>query len=295
MKKIIVFTLFSLTFGFLFASTVLADLIPPNSHPLGRCVKIVNLDEFSDIYLLGFITGPGVSGHETYIIKKDECLSMGYKFNNLKILAAKKTYIDQVEINNFNPFKKVLKSGVILREKNNCYYDPSDKYSPCSDSIDFWYIDELSDKNVFVYDENIKSSGGYVDIGNPLIEETIEYSIAGYSNGKLNLYKSKQTSKYNNNTPIKIETFSNPISVPSTKSTCLSLQSDHRYGSKNSEISSIQDFLRTNNYLNSESTSFFGILTLGAIKKFQLANKISPTGFVGPITRAKIKSLTCNQ
>jgi hypothetical protein len=189
MKKLFIYSLLSLAFMILFSSTVSADVIPPNSHPLDRCVKIVNLDEFTDIYLIGYITGPMVKGHEAYIYKKDECLSMGYKFNQLKVLAAKKSYIDSIGVNNLQ-VKKVQIPGEC---PGGCYSE------------------ELSDKNVFVSDEKIHPYGGYIDQGNPLIKETIEYSIAGYSNGKLILYKSKQTSEYNNGTPKKVETFSNPL------------------------------------------------------------------------------------
>ena len=59
--------------------------------------------------------------------------------------------------------------------------------------------------------ENVEPYGGYVDRNNPLAKEDIEYSIAGFSGGKLVLYKSQQTSEYNNGTPKKVETFSNPL------------------------------------------------------------------------------------
>lgn len=210
MKKLFIYTLFSLAFVLLFSSTVSADVIPPNSHSLDRCVKIVNLGEFPEMYLIGYITGPMVKGHETYIVEKDKCLSMGYKFNQLKVLAAKKSYLDSIGISNFNPFKKVLKKNLIQNKELNCYYDPSTPNSPCLDSIEGWYEEDLSDKNVFVSDEKIDPYGGNIDQNNPLVKEEIDYSIAGFSGGKLVLYKSKQTSEYNNGMPKKVETFQNP-------------------------------------------------------------------------------------
>ena len=158
MKKLLICTLFSLALVLLFSSTVSADVIPPNSHSLDRCVKIVNLNDFSDVVLIGYVTGPMVQGSEINQIKNNECLSKGYKFNSLKI-----------------------------------YWNTKDK----PNSID---QNNLLLDNVDVY-------GGYIDQGNPLIKETIEYSIAGYSNGKLILYKSKHTSEYNNGTTKKVETF----------------------------------------------------------------------------------------
>jgi hypothetical protein len=160
MKKLIIYTLFSLAFVFLFSSTVSADVISPNSHPFSRCVKVVNLSEFPDVVLIGYYTGPMVDKYESYQIKNNECLTKGYKFNSL-----------------------------------NIYWNIKDKPN---------FIDS---NNLLL--EDIEPYGGYVDQNNPLVKEDIEYSIAGFSGGKLVLYESKQTSEYNNGTPKKVETFSN--------------------------------------------------------------------------------------
>ena len=82
-------------------------------------------------------------------------------------------------------------------------------------------------------------------------------------------------------------------------SACLVISYNLTYRSRdintNGDVSALQDFLQAKGHLNSEPTGFFGLLTLGAVKKFQSANGIESTGFVGPLTRAKIKNLTCNQ
>ncbi|MCM2339283.1 MAG: peptidoglycan-binding protein [Burkholderiales bacterium] len=83
-----------------------------------------------------------------------------------------------------------------------------------------------------------------------------------------------------------------------TASDCISLQSSGlRYRARdantNGEVSLLQDFLQVKGYLNSEPTGYFGILTLKAVKDFQKDNNISPTGYVGPATKAKIKSASC--
>lgn len=95
----------------------------------------------------------------------------------------------------------------------------------------------------------------------------------------------------------------NPTPLPADVDTqnpqgaCLDLQNNLRYRMRDTgtsdDISSLQDFLQANGYLHTEPTGFFGVLTLKAAKDFQQANGISPTGFVGPITRAKIKALSC--
>lgn len=78
---------------------------------------------------------------------------------------------------------------------------------------------------------------------------------------------------------------------------CLDLSNSLRYRSRdaqtNGEVSDLQDFLQTKGYLKSEPTGYFGLLTFQAAKDFQRDNNTSPTGFIGPITRAKIKALSC--
>lgn len=80
-------------------------------------------------------------------------------------------------------------------------------------------------------------------------------------------------------------------------SSCISLNNNLRYQSRdintNGEVSTLQDFLQSKGYLNSEPTGYFGLLTLSAVKSFQSASGIEPTGYVGPITRARIQSSTC--
>jgi len=77
---------------------------------------------------------------------------------------------------------------------------------------------------------------------------------------------------------------------------CVSLQNNLRYKTKdaltNGEVSTLQDFLQEQDFLSSEPTGYFGLLTLKAVKSFQSANEIVPTGYVGPMTRARIFTLS---
>jgi len=88
------------------------------------------------------------------------------------------------------------------------------------------------------------------------------------------------------------------IDTQGAQDSCADIKIDLRYRSRDvgtrDDVSLLQDFLQTNNYSNSEPTGFFGVITLRAVKSFQKANDISPTGFVGPTTRAKIKTLSCS-
>ena len=80
-------------------------------------------------------------------------------------------------------------------------------------------------------------------------------------------------------------------------SPCLNLVNNLRYRARDAqtggEVSLLQDFLQAQGYLNSEPTGYFGLLTLSAAKEFQRDNLLSPTGFVGPLTRARISATSC--
>lgn len=85
MKKLFIYPLFLLAFMFFFSPSASADLIPSNSHTFSRCVKIVNLNEFPDLVLISYVTGPMVKSPEIKQINNNECLVKGYKFNSLNI------------------------------------------------------------------------------------------------------------------------------------------------------------------------------------------------------------------
>ena len=84
MNKTITSCLILLGFGFspLF---VTADVIPPNSHSLERCAKVVNLDMFPEILLIGIVSGPISNSNPNIILQNNECISKGYKFNSINI------------------------------------------------------------------------------------------------------------------------------------------------------------------------------------------------------------------
>ncbi len=89
-------------------------------------------------------------------------------------------------------------------------------------------------------------------------------------------------------------TYGQEIVTTSIKIDCVNLNTNLKKGMKsNSDIVVLQDFLKSKNYLNANSTGFFGVQTLKAVKDFQKDNNINPTGFVGPITRSFINKLTC--
>ncbi len=85
----------------------------------------------------------------------------------------------------------------------------------------------------------------------------------------------------------------------SAVSTCIDLKSDLlRYrssdASTNGEVSILQDFLASGSFLKSSVTGYFGLGTFSAVKQFQRSVGLTPTGYAGPLTRAKIKTISCS-
>lgn len=70
------------------------------------------------------------------------------------------------------------------------------------------------------------------------------------------------------------------------------ITTDLRYGSKSPQVTELQNFLISKGYLQGSATGTFLAKTLAAVKAFQKANGLSPTGLVGPQTRALINTLS---
>jgi PKD repeat protein len=79
---------------------------------------------------------------------------------------------------------------------------------------------------------------------------------------------------------------------------CAIISKNLAYGMRDtndSDVSILQDFLHDKGFLSSLPTGFFGRQTLNAVFLFQRANGISPTGYVGSLTRARIQVIDCTQ
>jgi hypothetical protein len=76
------------------------------------CVKITNLTDYTDISLLGYVTGP--KSIPTYLITSSECLVKGYKYNTLNIFAVKNSYLSDKDITTIDWLKdnSVIKSNI---------------------------------------------------------------------------------------------------------------------------------------------------------------------------------------
>ncbi len=78
---------------------------------------------------------------------------------------------------------------------------------------------------------------------------------------------------------------------------CIILTNNLAYGSQDisvsGSVSTLQNYLSTLGYFTSQPTGYFGSITRTAVEKYQAAYSITATGFVGPLTRAYIKTSTC--
>lgn len=83
-------------------------------------------------------------------------------------------------------------------------------------------------------------------------------------------------------------------------SSCLTVSTNLRYKMRDTvgqdgDVNTLQDFLIAGGYMQGESTGYFGAGTLKAVKMFQQRQGLSSTGYVGVLTREKIKMVSCDR
>lgn len=78
---------------------------------------------------------------------------------------------------------------------------------------------------------------------------------------------------------------------------CVDIKNNIRYGSSNkntgNEVSLLQEFLDSIGLYKNKNSGFIGKGTVRAIQSFQKKEGIDSTGFVGSLTRTKIKEVSC--
>ena len=84
----------------------------------------------------------------------------------------------------------------------------------------------------------------------------------------------------------------------SSVNTCFNLSYNMRRGSTDiatsGDVTKLQQALIQLNYLSQDPSGYFGSATYSAVQRFQSANNLISSGYVGSYTRAAIQSVTCN-
>ena len=83
-------------------------------------------------------------------------------------------------------------------------------------------------------------------------------------------------------------------STSSSSAGCLNFTDNMGIGTSGGEVVALQTFLNGNGYMSYASTGYYGSITSAAVASFQSAHGIPNTGFVGPLTRAEISVISCN-
>jgi hypothetical protein len=170
--------------GFALQTPVFADVINPNYHPVERCAAICNLDAFPDIVLIAAVYAPDGFLVDKYVVKKDSCLSMGYKFNRLNILWTTLEYFNQV--------------GLAGLDIPQCLA----KKSASTGAVP---------PPVVVLTTSINPYGATVPDSDPLVREELQYRLF-YLNNSLIVYLAKKTSINSDKTSL-VESFEAPATA----------------------------------------------------------------------------------
>ena len=175
MKKTFLLTLCIFLFTSLLSAALLfADIVPPNSEYVDKCVKIANLKQFPDAILLGYIDYVS-DGYNIYVVENDKCLTKGYKFNRLHLYWTPREYVDSVGVEN-------IKVEPVWIENENHDSGGYHEY-------------QITDENVHLLLENVDVTGGYVTKGTKVSSEEEYYAI--YSeDDELKLYLSEKVTIY---------------------------------------------------------------------------------------------------
>lgn len=171
MKRLVPVLLALLSFSLL-CLPAFADIIPPDSHYVERCVKIANLGQYPSIVVITQDLNLAGDVQTLSIAKSGECLpATSYKFDPYKIYWASKSYADSVRF-----------GGLKLK---NASYDSS--------SID--------DANVHFITSSISPNGHYVDNSMRAEREEVLYVLQQDSAGGYVLVKQAAPGRNNGTLP----------------------------------------------------------------------------------------------
>ncbi|KUJ61961.1 hypothetical protein AR687_10410 [Flavobacteriaceae bacterium CRH] len=159
--------LFLIPFLLLFQASY-GDVVPINSHPVKRCVKIINIEDFPDFSILACIQSPMKKDITASFINSNDCIEKGYKFNALYIMATRRSYLEGKLANS---------------------------------------TDWLNDRNVIESSISINTSDTNASNDDPISSIEEYYEIVEITNTNFVIYKCRELIRYNDGSPIKLKNY----------------------------------------------------------------------------------------
>jgi len=153
---------------------LIADIVPANSHLVKHSVQFTNLDDFPEIAILGYIVGPTYDSPNFFLIKNNEILQKGYKFNDLGLYWASCKYVEHIGIENI-----VINTDIVPE-----YYE------------DEYFQQVTNDPNIHFITSAIDPGDFWVDDNNNLKTQISEYEIAGFIGDEIVIYLARQIQKF---------------------------------------------------------------------------------------------------
>jgi len=171
-----------------FTTFACADVILPDTHPVNKCITINNIDSFPDFVIVGKITGPTINpeqGFDLVSITKNECLTKGYKFNQLTVYAIDKNYYfsttqSALDFNSPN----VYESSIAI-DPYGGYVSNSD---PTTDINMILTIRAISNKKL-VLDVASETSNSGTQIIKPIVQPEPEQATPGFIENIISFFK----------------------------------------------------------------------------------------------------------
>ncbi len=169
MKKIL-----CIIIGCIIPFLLLADIAPSDQHPVDNTVQFTNLDDFPEIVILGYIVGPSYDSPNFFLIKNNEVLQKGYKFNDLGLYWASSKYMEHVGIENI----------VTNTDIGHEYYG------------DEYFQQVTNDPNIYFITSAIDPGDFWVDDHDDLKAQISEYEIAGFIGDEIVIYLARKIQKF---------------------------------------------------------------------------------------------------
>ncbi len=142
-----------------------ADILPRGSHNVVRHISIRNAQDFPEVVLVAYVTGPMLSEPEVKEILPGEYLAKGYKFNQYRIFAVPRNLLSKTGSQGLR-FQDVPQNG------------------------------KVSSEGIALLSDSIDPGTRTVPNDNPLVAEYLEYQLLKNDDGTFHLVLAKEIREY---------------------------------------------------------------------------------------------------